>query len=45
VQRAEEGAWSNLATLLARAEALDADGKQAECMATVAKARRILELN
>ena len=45
VQRAEEGAWSNLATLLARAEALDADGKQAECMATVANARRILELN
>jgi hypothetical protein len=24
---------------------LDADGKRAECMATVANARRILELN
>ena len=45
VQRGEEGAWSNLATLLARAEVLDADRKQAECMATFANAMRILELN
>jgi hypothetical protein len=45
VQRAEVGAWSNFTAVLARAEALDAQGKHAECMDAAAEARRIHELN
>jgi hypothetical protein len=45
VQRARQEAQSRFAALLDRAAALDAEGKDAECMQAVADARRMLELN
>jgi hypothetical protein len=45
VQRAEQAAQSSFAALLARAEALAAEGKHAECMEAVTNAKRMLELN
>jgi hypothetical protein len=45
VQQAEQAAQSSFAALLARADALDAEGKHAECMQAVITAKRMLELN
>jgi len=45
VKRAREEAQARFAVVLARAEALDAEGKHAECMQAVADAKRVLELN
>jgi hypothetical protein len=44
VQRAEEGAQTRLAAVLARAQALDAEGKTAECMQAVTEAKLLLGL-
>ena len=45
VLRAEQSAQSSFAVLLAHAEALDAEGRHAECMQAVASARRVLALD
>ena len=45
VKQAEEQANSRVATVLSRAAALDAQGKEAECMRAAIEARRLLDLN
>jgi hypothetical protein len=45
VKQAEKQAESRFAAILARARTLDARGRHAQCMRTVAHARRMLELN
>jgi hypothetical protein len=44
VQRAEEGAQTKFAAVLARAQALDAEGKATECMQAVTEAKLLLGL-
>jgi hypothetical protein len=45
VKQAEKQAESRFAAILARAQALDARGRRAQCMRAVADARRTLELD
>jgi hypothetical protein len=45
VRRAEIDAQSRLAAILARAKALDAEGKTTECMESVVEAKRLLGLS
>jgi hypothetical protein len=44
VQRADENAQSMFAAILARAKALNADGKADECIQSVAEARLLLRI-
>jgi hypothetical protein len=45
VKRGEEDAQSRFAAILARADALDAEGRYADCMQAVSDAKRVLELD
>jgi hypothetical protein len=45
VRRAQDEAQSRFAAIVARAQALDAEGKLAECLQAVADAKRMLDLD
>jgi hypothetical protein len=45
VRRAEENVQSTFAAILAHAKMLEADGKTAECIQSVAEAKRLLRID